>query len=50
MEDTSGEGEQECWLREGGCLELSEIESGGWRDCCQGGVNLATPFYGDKTE
>ena len=25
MEDTSGEGEQECWFGEGGCLELSEM-------------------------
>ena len=27
-EDTSGEGEQECQFGEGGCLELSEMESG----------------------
>ena len=27
VEDTSGEGEQECWFGEG-CLELSEIKSG----------------------
>ena len=33
MEDASGEGEQECWFGEGGCLESSEIESGHWRDC-----------------
>ena len=23
-----GEGEQECWFEEGGCNELSEVESG----------------------
>ena len=34
VEDTSGEGEQECWFSEGGCLELSEMESGSWRDWC----------------
>ena len=33
VEDTSG-GEQECGFGEGGCLELSEMESGSWRDCC----------------
>ena len=22
------------WFGEGGCLELSEMESGRWRDCC----------------
>ena len=33
-EDANGEGEQECWFGEGGCLELSEMESGSWRDCC----------------
>ena len=27
VEDTSGEGEQECWVGEGGCLESSETES-----------------------
>ena len=48
MEDASGEGEQECWFGEGGCLESSEMESGSWRDCHQSGVNLATPIYGDK--
>ena len=48
MEDTSGEGEQECWFGEGGCLESSKMESGSWRDCCQSGVNPATPVYGDK--
>ena len=26
VEDTSGEGEQECWFGEGGCHESSEIE------------------------
>ena len=31
FEDASREGEQECWS-EGGCLELSEMESGSWRD------------------
>ena len=34
VEDLSGEGEQECWFGEGGCLESSEMESGSWRDCC----------------
>ena len=48
MEDTSGEGEQECWFGEGECHESSE-ESGIWRDCCQSGVNPANPNYGDKT-
>ena len=33
VEDTSGEGEQECWFGEG-CLKLSEMESGSWRNCC----------------
>ena len=28
MEDTSGEGEQECWFGEGECHESSEIDSG----------------------
>ena len=49
MEDASVEGEQECWFGEGGYLELSEMESESWRDYCQGGVNSATPIYGDKT-
>ena len=48
MEDASGEGEQECWFGEGGCLELSKMESGSWRDCCKSGVNPATPVYRDK--
>ena len=48
MENASGEGEQECWFEEGGCIELSKMESGSWRDWCQSGVNLATPIYGDK--
>ena len=43
MEDTSGEGEQEFWFLEKGYNELSETESGSCRDCCQSGVNLATP-------
>ena len=34
VEDANGEGEQECWFGEGGCLESSEMESGSWRDCC----------------
>ena len=38
MENASGEGEQECWFEEGGCIELSEMESGSWRDCCQSGL------------
>ena len=42
MKNASGEGEQESWF------ELSEMESGSWRDCCQSGVNLATPIYRDK--
>ena len=29
VEDVSGEGEKECWFGEGGCLESSEMESGG---------------------
>ena len=45
LEDTSGEGEQECWFGEG-CQELSEMESGSWRGCCQSGVNSATPIKG----
>ena len=45
VEDTNGEGEQECWFG-GGCLESREMESGRWRDCCQGGVNTATPVTG----
>ena len=28
MENASGEGEQECWFREGWCLELSKMEIG----------------------
>ena len=32
VEDASGEGEQECWFGEGGCLESSKMES--WTDCC----------------
>ena len=48
VEDASGEGEQECWFAEGECLEQSEMKSGSWRDCCQSGVNPATPVYGDK--
>ena len=50
MEDTSGEGEQECWFGEQGCIESSEMESGSWRDYCYSGVNLTIPVYGDKTE
>ena len=33
VEAASGEGEQECWFGEGGYHELSEMESGSWRDC-----------------
>ena len=33
IEDTSGEGEQDCWFEEGGWLESSE-ESWSSRDCC----------------
>ena len=43
------EGEQECWFEGGGCIESREIESGSWRDCCQSGVNPATPVYRDKS-
>ena len=32
VEDASGEGEQECWFADGGCLESSKMESGSWRD------------------
>ena len=48
VEDASGEGEQECWFGESGCHELNEIESWSWTDCCQSGVNPATPVYRDK--
>ena len=46
MEDTSEEGEQECWFGEKGCHESSEMESGSWRDWCQSGVNLAPNLQG----
>ena len=46
VEDANGEGEQECWFGEKGCHELSEMESGSWRDCCLSGVNLANPING----
>ena len=42
MENASG-GDQECWFE--GCIKSSEMESGSWRDCCQSGVNPATPIY-----
>ena len=32
MENVRGEGEQECWFKEGGCIESSEMESGSWND------------------
>ena len=48
MENASGEGKQECWFEKGGCIELSKMESGSWRDCCQSGINPATPVYRDK--
>ena len=48
MENASGERKQECWFEEGGCIESSKMERRSWRDCCQSGVNLATPIYGDK--
>ena len=48
--NASGEGELECWFGEGACLELSEMKSGSQRDCCQSGVNPATPIYRDKPE
>ena len=41
VEDASGEGEQECCFEEKGYHESSKME---------GGVNLATPVYGDKPE
>ena len=31
VEDTSGQGEQECWFG-GGCYESFEMESGSWRE------------------
>ena len=34
VEDASGEGEQECWFVEGGCLESNNMESGSWRNRC----------------
>ena len=34
VEDAGGEGEQECWLGEKKCHELSKMESGSERDCC----------------
>ena len=48
VEDASGEGEQECWFGEGGCLESSKMESGSWRDCCYSGVNLVNPKPGSR--
>ena len=48
MENASREGEKECWLEEGECIESSEMESGSWRDCCQSGVNPTTLVYRDK--
>ena len=48
MENTSGEGEQEWWGEERGCIESSEMESGSWRDCCLSGINPAIPVYGNK--
>ena len=49
MENASGEGEQECWFGEGGCLESSEMESGRVGEITvRVGINPATPIYGDK--
>ena len=48
VEDTRGEEEQECWFGEKRCHESSKMKSGSWRDCCQSGVNPATPVYRDK--
>ena len=48
VENASGEGEQQCCFKEGGCIESSEMESESLRDCCQSGVNPATPVYRDK--
>ena len=42
------ESSHECWFEEAGCKESREMESGSWRDCCQSGVNPATPIYRDK--
>ena len=36
------------FVEEGECIKSSKMESGRWRDCCQSGVNPATPVYGDK--
>ena len=47
VKDASG-GERECWFGEEGCHELSEMESGSQRDCCQSVVNPAIPVYEDK--
>ena len=33
VEDTSGEGDEECWFGEKGCHESSEMEEGSWRNC-----------------
>ena len=38
MEDTSREGEQECWLEKVDALiELSKMETGSWRDAVRVG-------------
>ena len=34
VEESSREGEQGCWFGEGGCHELSEMESASCRDYC----------------
>ena len=40
---------KEDWFEEGGCKELSEMESGSGRGCWQSGVNPSTLVYGVKT-
>ena len=50
VEEASGKGEQECWIGEKGCHESSKMESGSLRDCCQSGVNPATPSTGIKLD
>ena len=47
VEDANVKGGRQYWFGEG-CLESSEMESGRRRDCCQSGVNPATPIYEDK--
>ena len=46
VEDISGEGEQECWFGEGGCLESSEMESGVGEIAVRKGELWPPPFMG----